>query len=110
LRLILRRWEMSADLPSDLDEPESARARLERRIAAFDRHRIDIEAEMADLRTSAIWRLNEKIADAKRQGWDLFAEMVREVTREIRRAEARLAKIARARPHRSAAEPRPRVL
>jgi hypothetical protein len=36
--------------------------------------------------------------DARQQGWDLFAEMIREVEREIRRGEAKLARLERRRP------------
>jgi hypothetical protein len=79
------------------DSPASEGERVRRRLAALDEHLVGIEAELADLRTSAIWRLHAKIEDARRQGWDLFAEMVREVTREVRRAEARLAKLRRTR-------------
>jgi hypothetical protein len=47
------------------------------------------------LRTSAIWRLKGKIDAAKTQGWDLFGEMILQVKREIARANARLASLAR---------------
>jgi uncharacterized coiled-coil protein SlyX len=94
LRLILHRWEQSPESVIG-DDAESETLRLRRRITALEEHAQAIAAEMADLRTSAIWRLNEKIADARRQGWDLFAEMVREVRRETQRATARLAKLKR---------------
>jgi hypothetical protein len=91
LRLILSRWELGEDLDAR-DQP------LPRRIAALEERRLAMEAELADLRSSAIWRLNRKIEDARQQGWDLFAEMIREVEREIRRAAARLARLERRRP------------
>jgi len=52
---------------------------------------IAIDLEFADLRRSAIWRLKTKIDDARAQGWDLFAEMILSVKREVQRASWRLA-------------------
>jgi hypothetical protein len=91
LRLILSRWELGHDIDAH-DQP------VPRRIAALEERRLAMEAELADLRTSAIWRLHRKIEDARQQGWDLFAEMIREVEREIRRGEAKLARLERRRP------------
>jgi hypothetical protein len=101
LRLILSRWELGEihddhdvdALPAD--DHEAERRRVTRRIAALEERRLLIEAEMADLRTSAIWRLNLKIEEARIQGWDLFAEMIREVQRETQRATQRLASLNR---------------
>jgi hypothetical protein len=101
LRLILSRWELG-EIHDDhdveagpADDPEAERQRVTRRIAALEERRLLIEAEMADLRTSAIWRLNLKIEEARLQGWDLFAEMIREVQRETQRATQRLASLNR---------------
>ena len=99
LRLILSRWELgeihdghdAGPLPGD--DPDTARRRVARRIAALEERRLILDAEMADLRTSAIWRLNMKLEEAKTQGWDLFAEMIREVQRETERATRRLASL-----------------
>jgi hypothetical protein len=91
LRLILSRWELGHDIDAH-DQP------VPRRIAALEERRLGMEAELADLRTSAIWRLHRKMEDARQQGWDLFAEMIREVEREIRRGEAKLARLERRRP------------
>ena len=90
LRLILRAWERSPDSIPDSD-PDADRRRLQRRTTELDERLIAIEAEFADLRRSAIWRLKGKIDTARAQGWDLFAEMVMQVKREIARAQARLA-------------------
>src|SRR5262245_18327748 len=88
LRLILSRWERGADLDvRDHSVPG--------RIAALEERRLAMDAELEDLRSSAIWRLHRKIEDARQQGWDLFAEMIREVERETRRAAARLARLER---------------
>jgi hypothetical protein len=89
LRLILHTWELGDDTELAGDDG----TRVQRRLAALEHHYGALEREMEDLRGSAIWRLRDRIEDAKRQGWDLFAEMVREVEREIRRATARLAKL-----------------
>jgi hypothetical protein len=94
LRLIRRAWERSPDSVPD-DDPEADRRRIERRIAAIDERLIAIEAELADLRASAIWRLKNKIDEAKAQGWDLFAEMLLQVRRDISRATARLNHVKR---------------
>ena len=94
LRLIMRAWERSPDSVPD-DDPEADRRRVERRIAAIDERLIAIEAELSDLRASAIWRLKNKIDEAKAQGWDLFAEMLLQVRRDISRATARLNHVKR---------------
>jgi len=92
LRLILHTWERNPD--SILDDAEDAdEARVRRRIALVDDRLLAIDAEFADLHASAIWQLKRKIDTAKEQGWDLFAEMVLEVTREVRRATAQLASL-----------------
>jgi hypothetical protein len=94
LRLILRAWERQADVSMDEDAPDE-RTRLLRRMAAIDERLVAIDAESADLRRSAIWRLHGKIAEAKAQGWNLFAEMMLQVKKDIARARARLASLQR---------------
>jgi hypothetical protein len=94
LRLILSAWERNADVAID-DEDADAGTRIRRRIALVDERLIAIAAELADLRSSAIWRLKGKIDDARAQGWDLFAEMILQVKREISRATMRLASLNR---------------
>jgi hypothetical protein len=91
LRLILRAWERSADvLPED-----GADARVRRQIAEIDARLVAIEMEFGELKRSAIWQLKTKIDEARAQGWDLFAEMVMHIKREISRANARLAVLRR---------------
>jgi hypothetical protein len=94
LRLILRVWEGS---PESVIEGfgEADEARLVRRAAELDARLAEIELELAAVRGSAIARLQQKIDDARAQGWDLFAEMLMHVRREIARARARLASLAR---------------
>jgi hypothetical protein len=97
LRLLLSKWQQQPEAFAGGDS-ESEQGRLQRRITALEDRLHAMDAEMTDLRTSAIWRLSVKIEDARKQGWDLFAEMGREVQRETQRATARLAKLKRARP------------
>ena len=92
LRLILRAWELDSDAATT-DDPDAERARLERRAASLGARLVEIEAEFADLRRSAIARLKARIDDARAQGWDLFAEMMRQVRREIATAHAKLARM-----------------
>lgn len=98
LRLIMRAWERSPEAILD-EDPETGRARIQRRVADIEARLAMIQAESADLRSSAIWRLKGRIDEARQQGWDLFAEMVLQVKREIRRATLRLQQLtARAAP------------
>lgn len=92
LRLILHAWERSPDSVLG-DDPEADELRVSRRIAQTGDRLLAVDAELADLRSSAIAQLQRKIDDARAQGWDLFAEMVLEVKREVRRAKARLASL-----------------
>jgi hypothetical protein len=78
-----------------LDDDDADESRVRRRIALIEDRLLAIDAEFAGLRSSAIWQLKRKIDAAKAQGWDLFAEMVLEVKREVRRATARLASVRR---------------
>lgn len=94
LRLILRAWERSPESVPD-DAPDAEGRRLQRQMAEIDERLVAIEGEFADLRSSAIARLKGKIDEARRQGWDLFAEMILQVKREIARAELRLASAER---------------
>jgi hypothetical protein len=91
LRLILHHWQRTGEVPDDDQLGGDDEARVARRIARLEDRLLAIDAELADLRSSAIGQLRRKIDDARAQGWDLFAEMVLEVQREVRRAKARLA-------------------
>jgi hypothetical protein len=94
LRLILHAWERSPEAVVG-DDPQADDERRQRRIAAIEDRLLAIDAEFRDLRSSAIWRLKGKIDDARVKGWDLFAEMVLEVTREVGRATSKLASLRR---------------
>lgn len=101
LRLILRAWELGPDLrdeAADPDDPDAGRKWLQRRSAALAARLVEIEAEFADLRRSAIARLKTRIDDARERGWDLFGEMIRQVKREIGLAKAKLARMERQAP------------
>jgi hypothetical protein len=90
LRLILRAWERSPD--SEIaDDPDVERDRVRRRMAAIGARLVDVDGELSDLRRSAIFGLKEKIDEAHARSWDLFAEMVLTVRRDIGRARRRLA-------------------
>ena len=90
LLFILRRWERSPDAVS-ADDPDAERLRRQRRIAEIEDQLAEIDAEFVELRNSAIARLKLKIDETRRQGWDLFAEMVAQVRTDIARAQSRLA-------------------
>lgn len=106
LRLILHAWHLGPEIPAHGDHADTTVARTRRHRDLTERL-VQIDAELADLRTSAIGRLQKKIEDTRRQGWDLFAEMVREVRREIARGSARLEKLRRTVSGRRAAPARP---
>jgi hypothetical protein len=74
---------------------DGADARVRRQIAEIDARLVAIEMEFGELKRSAIWQLKTKIDEARAQGWDLFAEMVMHIKREISRANARLAVLRR---------------
>jgi hypothetical protein len=97
LRLILRTWELDPDL-SLIDGIGNDPSRWQRRAAVLSARLVDIESAFADVRRSAIARLKTKIDDARAQGWDLFGEMVRQVTREIGMAQAKLKRLTRDAP------------
>jgi hypothetical protein len=94
LRLILAAWERSPD--AVLVDAEADEERIARRIGAIETRLLQIDSELADLGRSAISELKTKVDDARRKGWDLLAEMVLEVKREVGRTRARLAALERA--------------
>jgi hypothetical protein len=95
LRLIMNTWERSPDAVIG-DTPEAEAERVQRRIAILGDRLVAIDVELTDLRRSAIARLKRRIDETRAQGWDLFAEMLRSVHRDVARAKARLASLRRA--------------
>ena len=98
LRLIMRAWEHGAE-DSIGGNAETEESRIRRRLAWLGDRSIEIEAEFSDLQGSAIARLKRRIDDTSAQGWDLFAEMQRQVKREIARATAGIEKAQRLYAH-----------
>ena len=94
LRLILRAWKLDEDAAACAD-PEAERARLQRRAAALTERLAELDAAFDDVRSSAIARLKSRIDEARGQGWDLFAEMVRQIKREIATARVKLSRLRR---------------
>ena len=92
LRLILHAWHLDSDAAT-ADDPEAEHTRLQHRAASLAARLVEIDAEFADLRRSAIARLKTRTDEARAQGWDLFAEMMRQVRREIATAHAKLARM-----------------
>src|SRR6185295_6880112 len=66
LRLILHAWERAPESAPDA-APEADDGRARRRVAYIDQRLVAIEAELVDLRTSAIGQLQRKIDDARAQ-------------------------------------------
>ena len=97
LRLILRAWKMDEDAAMCAD-PEAERARLRRRAAALTERLAALDADFDDLRGSAIARLKSRIDEARAQGWDLFAEMVRQIKREIDTARIKVMRLKATHP------------
>jgi hypothetical protein len=94
LRLILHAWHLNNDNDAaTADDPEAEQTRLQRRAASMAARLVEIDAEFADLRRSAIARLKTRIDEARAQGWDLLKEMMRQVRREIATAHAKLARM-----------------
>ena len=94
LRLILRAWKLDEDAAVCADA-DAERARLQRRAAALTEHLAELDAEFDDLKSSAIARLKHRIDEARGQGWDLFAEMIRQIKREIATAQVKLSRLKR---------------
>jgi hypothetical protein len=94
LKLILRAWALDPDLTVE-SGPDAERVRRQRRASGLSARLVEIEAELADVRRSAIAGLKAKLDEARGQGWDLFAEMKRQVEREIAMGKATLARLRR---------------
>jgi hypothetical protein len=90
LRLILQAFEEEA---ATLPEEGDWRIRSSRRAARLRDRLAHLEHERSGLEQSAIARLQRKIGEARAQGWDLWAEMLQQVRRDISATSARIAKL-----------------
>ena len=92
LELILRTWEESPEAV-DADHPYGERLRAERRLAQISQRMTQIDAEMSELRDSAVNRLRTSMEESARFGRDLLKQMRDTVEREIAAAAKRLDKL-----------------
>ena len=89
LRRILQAWERSPEAVQGSDA-ESARLRLERRIAEIEEQLTACAGDLAELRDTPIWKLKAMVDEARGRGKDLVGDMVRRLTRDITAARNRL--------------------
>jgi hypothetical protein len=94
LQLILRAWEESPEAVEP-NHPYGERLRAERRIAQIDQRLIQIAAELAELRDSAVNRLKISMEESAKYGRDLLRQMRETVEREIAAATRRLDRLRR---------------
>lgn len=92
LQLILRQWEESPEAV-DANHPYGERLRAERRLAQIDQRMIQIDAEIAELRDSAVNRLKISMEESAKFGRDLLQQMRDTVEREIAAATRRLERL-----------------
>ncbi|TAK14981.1 MAG: hypothetical protein EPO35_08770 [Acidobacteria bacterium] len=92
LQLILRAWEESPESVAP-NHPYGERLRAERRLAQIEQRLVQIDAEMAELRDSAVNRLKISMDEAARYGRDLLKQMTATVEGEIAAATRRLEKL-----------------
>ncbi len=89
LREILEQWESS----SEAVEGEGTGAeliRVIRKIAQVEARLRAIDAEMAELKTSDLWQLEEKVEEAENKGRDLLSEMATVIESKIAEAKQSL--------------------
>ena len=89
LRMILDAWEKSPESVQG-DDPDAARARLERRIAQVDEQLVACAGELADLHELPLSKLKAIVDDAEARGKDLIADQIRRLKRDIMAARNRL--------------------
>lgn len=89
LRRILQAWERSPEAVQGSDA-ESARLRLERRIAEIEDQLTACAGDLAELRDTPIWKLKAMVDEARGRGKDLVGDMVRRLKRDITAARNRL--------------------
>lgn len=89
LRMILDAWEKSPEAVQG-DDPESTRARLERRIGQLEERLVICARELADLQETPLWQLKAMVDEAAALGKDLIADHIRRLKRDIMAARNRL--------------------
>jgi hypothetical protein len=89
LRMILDAWEKSPEAVQG-DDPESTRARLERRIGQLEERLVICARELTDLQDTPLWKLKAMVDEAAARGKDLIADHIRRLKRDIMAARNRL--------------------
>jgi hypothetical protein len=89
LRRILQAWENSPEAVQG-DDDDAMRLRLVRRIAQFEEQLNDCDDQLAEMKTSSLWKLKAMVDEEAAKGNDLIADMVRRLKRDILVAQNRL--------------------
>ena len=87
--MILEAWERGPESVPGSD-PDSTRARLQRRISQLDDQLLASARELADLQETPLWKLKTMVDEAAARGKDLVEDMVRRLKRDIMAARNRL--------------------
>ena len=89
LRAILEKWERSPEAVQGTDT-EAMRLRLVRRIEQIEEQLAALDAALADVTETALWKLKVMVDQEASQGKDLIRDMVRRLQRDITVATNRL--------------------
>jgi hypothetical protein len=89
LRAILQKWERSPEAVQGTDA-EAMRLRLVRRIEQIEEQLAALDAALADVTETALWKLKVMVDQEAAQGKDLIRDMVRRLKRDITVATNRL--------------------
>ena len=89
LRAILQAWERAPEAVPGSDA-ESARLRLERRIAQVEDQIRNLDAALVELRETSLWKLKTMVDEEAAKGHDLIKDMIRRLNRDILVAANRL--------------------
>lgn len=89
LRAILDAWERSPEAVQGSD-PEAMRLRLERRMAQIEEQLGQLDAELAAIKETSLWKLKAMADEEAARGNDLITDMIRRLRRDILVATNRL--------------------
>jgi hypothetical protein len=89
LRAILQKWERSPEAVQGTDA-EAMRLRLVRRIEQIEEQLAALDAALAEVTETALWKLKVMVDQEAAQGKDLIRDMVRRLKRDITVATNRL--------------------